>query len=80
MDTYIALTVILLALVGYWLRQTRRLGIDSGRHGSYPICSSQFATLEPYFECRRDVKRHLFQDRVVASKGWIDYGEIPLVS
>jgi len=24
MDTYIALTVILLALVGYWLRQNRR--------------------------------------------------------
>ena len=44
-----------------------------------PICSPQFVTLKPDFECRRDVKRHLLQDRVVASEGRIDHGEIPLV-
>ncbi len=35
--------------------------------------------LKPDLECRRDVKRHLLQDLVVASKGRIDHGEIPIV-
>ncbi len=35
--------------------------------------------LKPDLECRRDVKRHLLQDRVVASDGRIDHREIPLV-
>jgi hypothetical protein len=48
--------------------------------GTRPVpCFRKVATLKPDLECRRDMKRHLLQDRIIAGEGRIDHGKIPLV-
>jgi hypothetical protein len=51
--------------------------IAAGEHSAARF--PKVGTLKPDLECRRDMKRHLLEDRIVAGEGRIDHGEIALV-